>query len=340
MNIFTQIDAFADRHNLFSSGQTIIVGLSGGPDSVFLLHYLLSKKSLLNLKIIAAHLNHEWRDSAKVDENFCAQLCQRLKVPLVSKKLSELNLTVKPSGSKEQDARIARRTFFTHLAHEYGANTIALAHHKDDQEETFFIRLFRGSSLSGLTCMQPMHTPYIRPLLCISKQNILGWLAEHTIKYATDPTNESLDFLRNRIRHKLIPLLNEIDSRFSNSFTHTLERLQDTEHFLTRLTEKTFTEIALFDTTRNSYTIQKKLFLALDPVMQYRIIVHWLSLEKAIFPTTQAFFNEIIRFIQQPENKSHTLCPTWKLTKIKNVLHIIKTAKYPLKTPAVDTFQK
>ena len=325
MKIFKIVDTFATKQTLFSWKQTIIIGLSGGPDSVFLLHYLIHTKETYNLNLIAAHLNHEWRDSAQKDADVCAELCASLNIPLVSKKISELGINIKPSGSREQDARRARQAFFTQLMQEHAADTVALAHHKDDQEETFFIRLFRGASLSGLVGMQPKNTPYIRPLLCIGKTDILAWLTEHNIGFAVDPTNESHDYLRNRIRHKLIPVLNEIDTRFTNSFTNTLERLQETERFLTRLTEQTFADIAGFDAPLNRYIIKKEVFLTLDPVMRYRLLIYWLALEKVPFPTTQAFLDEIVRFIEQPENKTHTIHHAWELVKKKDFFYLRKS---------------
>jgi tRNA(Ile)-lysidine synthase len=324
MNVFNLIDSYVHKHRLLCTGQRIIVGLSGGPDSVFLLHYLLSKKNTYNLTIIAAHLNHEWRDSAQADADFCEQLCNRLKIPFVSAKLSELNLSLKPSGSKEQDARRARQTFFKQLITTYNADTVALAHHKNDQEETFFIRLLRGASLSGLVGMRPHNTPYIRPLLCIDKQTILSTLANTNYTFAVDPTNESSCFLRNRIRHMLIPALNTVDKRFSNSFMMTLERLQETELFLMRLTEQHFAQIAQFVPNNSAYVLNKELFLALDPILQYRLLVYWLSKEVVSFPITQAFFDEMIRFLKRTENGSHLIHPLWHLVKAKSGFYIRK----------------
>lgn len=322
MSIYNRIDAFVSKHQLISPGQTIIVGLSGGPDSVYLLHYLLQKKEFYDATIIAAHLNHEWRDSAQVDESFCIELCRKLDVPLVTKKMSELNLDIKPSGSKEQDARHARRSFLEHLARFYNADTIAVAHHADDQIETFFIRLMRGAGLTGLAGMRPKNGKYIRPLLSISKKDIMTWLEEQNVSYVIDPTNESFAYLRNRIRHKLIPLMHEIDDRFINSCKQTLERLQDTELFLAHLTKQAFSDIAVFDRTKKVYVVDKQKFMALEPVLRYRVLVDWLAAEKVHFPVTQAFFDEIIRFIGNSENKPHSLHNRWKLIKTKSNMYI------------------
>lgn len=322
MRIIKRIDAFASKNNLLSHGQTILIGLSGGPDSVFLLHYLLAQKDRLNLHLIAAHLNHEWRESAKIDEQFCIELCKELNVLLIHKKMSDLTYTIKPSGSKEQDARRARRAFFMQIAQEYKADSVALAHHRDDLEETFFIRLFRGSGLTGLVGMRPKSGCYIRPLLCINKAEILAYLAEHAITYINDPTNESPNFLRNRIRMHLMPVLREIDTRFAKTFGHTVERLQETEDFLAHLAQDAFARMAHFDDRLQHYLLDKIAFLSLDPVIRYRVLVRWLSLEKVEFSVTQAFLDEVIRFIAQPTNKTHSITSTRQIVKTKKGMYI------------------
>ena len=235
MDIIKKINAWVTKHNLIQPNQTIIVGLSGGPDSVFLLHYLVARQKELKLNIIAAHLDHEWRNTSAQDAQFCKELAQKLQVPFISKKISELDCSFKPSGSKENDARKARRYFFQQVMQAYNADVIALAQHKDDQQETFFIRLLRGATLTGLTGMWPKRGIYIRPLLCVTKAEIVDWLKSNTIAYLTDPTNISLDYLRNRIRTQLLPTIKEIDPRFEVNFSKTIGRLQQTELFLQKL---------------------------------------------------------------------------------------------------------
>ncbi|MEX0849668.1 MAG: tRNA lysidine(34) synthetase TilS [Candidatus Dependentiae bacterium] len=319
--MFKKINTFVTKHQLFKKDQTVIVGLSGGPDSLFLLHYLVTIKNSYNLKLIAVHLDHEWRKNSNQDVIFCKKICAEFKVPFTSKKLSELSIHIKPSGSKEQDARKARRYFFEQIAKEHDADAIALAQHKDDQEETFFIRLLRGASLTGLCGMWPKKGLYIRPLLTTSKKEIVTWLNKHHINYLIDPTNISDDFLRNRIRNKLIPTINEIDPRFSGTLAKTMQRLQQTENFLKRLTIQTFDHIAQLD-EKKIYIINKKDFLMLDPILQYRILVHWLTKEKVPFPITQGFLDEIIRFLKQPENKIHTIAQDWHIVKKQNIFYI------------------
>ena len=162
--MFQLIKNYIIKHNLINPHDTIIIGLSGGPDSVFLLHALLHIKDKYNLTLIAAHLNHEWRPEADAEEELCRHLARTI-LNFVSQKLSCLIITVKKNGSKEQDARLMRRHFLESVAHTYNAQRIALGHHAQDQQETFFIRLIRGSSLTGLTGIKPHAGLYIRPLL-------------------------------------------------------------------------------------------------------------------------------------------------------------------------------
>ncbi len=325
MNIFTKITAWVDKHTLLSPHQTIIVGLSGGPDSVFLLHYLLSRKHELNLTLIAAHLNHEWRSCASQDEAFCHALCAELGVTYISSTLSQLACSIKPSGSKEQDARNARRFFFQQLAQQYNAHAVALAHHKDDQEETFFIRLLRGATVTGLSCMWPRHDMYIRPLLSVTKQDILSWLTQHNITYVIDPTNESHDYLRNRIRNELMPLLATIDNRAHVNISKSIEHLQQTELFLQKLTTQTFATIAQYDASLQHYVITLPALFAQDTFIQCRLLIHWLTLEQATLPASTNFLDEIIRFLHQPESKSHRMHHTWSIVKKKKRCYLQST---------------
>jgi tRNA(Ile)-lysidine synthase len=174
---------------------TIIVGFSGGPDSVCLLTLLAQLQQELNLTIIAAHLDHQWRPESGQDAAWCKEFCQQLaNVLFIAQASSSLNISIKYNGSKEELGRKLRRNFFQQLAQKHNANHIALANHLDDQLETFFIRLIRGGSVTGLAGMQQQDGLYVRPLLHVSKQEILDFLQQHRIPFLTDATNVILNF--------------------------------------------------------------------------------------------------------------------------------------------------
>lgn len=144
----TAVVAYINTYALLPHGGTIIVGLSGGADSVFLLYALYMLRSTYNIQVIAAHFNHEWRgQAADRDEEFCKDLAQKLDIPFVRSSMSMLKNNITYNGSKEAIGRAARRTFFASAYTEYNADAVALAHHASDQIETFLIRLIRGASL-------------------------------------------------------------------------------------------------------------------------------------------------------------------------------------------------
>lgn len=310
-----KIHNFILKNNLIEPGTTIILGLSGGPDSAFLLHTLISLKETQNLRIIAAHLDHEWREDSDKDAQFCAELCKKLKIEFVCKKASGIRLQKKANGSQEERGRLLRRHYFEEVAKEYTAHAIALAHHHDDQIETFFIRLIRGAGISGLTGMKARDGLFIRPLLSLHKKEILEYLATNNLDYCVDPTNKSADYLRNRIRHNVIPALQESDARFYKSFERSLTHLQETEQYLSRVTQEIFSRI--FFQNEGTLKLETKKFFELDFFMQKKVLLFWLCNEKVPFVVTEKFLQEIIRFLAN-KSQQHAIHHAWLLEKKNN----------------------
>lgn len=334
--LFKQINAFSKQHNLIPDNARIVIGLSGGPDSVFLAHFLASLKKLQSIDIIAAYLDHQWRQESAQDAQFCADLCAKLGISFVSATISELNLHITNNGSKEAFARKARRFFFEQVRNQYDATAIALAHHAQDQQETFFIRLIRGAGTAGLAAIYPKAAIYIRPLLETNKSDIVNYLTQHEIPFLTDPTNTSLNFLRNRIRHFVIPALHATDQRFDHNFQRTVHNLHTTEQFLANITESIFSQITATTQAHNKIMLNSILFQQQHPLIQHRIVMHLLIIEQVPFTPTQHFVQEIIRFIATPHTsihakqysattarfgskskstKIHRMHPTWQLVK-------------------------
>lgn len=300
---------------------TIIVGLSGGPDSIYLLHQLHQVKEQLNITIIAAHLDHEWQESSKIAVKLCEQACDELRITLIIKKLSELKFEAKWNGSQEELGRNMRRHFFATIAQEYQASAIALAHHQQDQHETFFIRLLRGSSLTGLTGIQEQDGLYIRPILACTKQEILDYLHEHTINYYTDPTNSSDHYLRNRVRNHVIPALQQADSRFDQKLSSTMSHLAQVEDFLQQQVTQTLEQIK----TVKGIDLQQ--FLLLHSILQQRILLNLMILEHVIFTPSQKLFKEIMRFLEKSSSNKHVIHNSWMVEKNKSHFAIKKFKK-------------
>lgn len=308
--IKTHIDPVLEKP-IFSGTPHILIGLSGGPDSVFLLHFLkhLELKNLISLS--AAHLNHGWRPEADEEERFCKTICKNLSIPCYTEHAKNISVTHK--GSKEALGRALRRHFFKAVQKQINADYIALAHHLQDQEETFFIRLIRGTSLSGLTAIKPVHGSYIRPLLSTAKQEILDYLSLHQIEYRTDVSNESDLFLRNRIRKYVLPALRATDPRFGQKFISTLETLREENELLETVTNEAYASL---------FTPQlvgdKKVFVTISPILQKRLIIKWICDNKVPFHPSTGFLKEIITFISSPRGGTHTLNQSWAIKKVQN----------------------
>ncbi len=316
-----KIQQYIYTNKLIKENSRVIIGLSGGPDSVCLLHILAGLQTEFNLTLIAAHLNHEWRKNAANDIDFCKEFAHKLDIEFVTQKASELKPPMPFTGSKEEIGREMRRFFFEQLAQECNAQAIALGHHLQDQEETFLIRLIRGSSLTGLTCMKPKEGSYIRPLLEVTKEEILSYLNDNNIVYLVDPSNEWQDFLRNRIRSKVIPELVAADNRFHANFSRTLAKLQETDKFINSIVDKTFEEI-----TSQDQALKLREFLQLDSFLQHKILLKWLIVHDVPFTPTESFFDEIMRFLKQPASGVHQMHETWAIEKLvnKNLVKIKK----------------
>lgn len=322
MPTIEKIDQYIVKYNLINNNDIIIIGLSGGPDSVFLLHVLIALQQKYNLTLIAAHLNHEWRPEANVEEELCYTLARQHSIIFESEKLSSLPVQKKYRGSKEDFARTMRRHFLEAIAEKYQAHSIALGHHAQDQEETFFIRVIRGTSLAGLTGMHARHGLYIRPLLETNKSDILDWLKIHNISYALDASNESDLYLRNRIRKNVLPALELCDNRWNTNFLVTLNRLKQDDALLNHIAQTTLD--TLISTTQNNTIFDIKKFITIHPSLHHRLIVLWLIQNNVQFRVTQSFLDEIIRFLSHSRGGTHTIHEKWLIMKKQGKVWIVK----------------
>ena len=188
--------------------ESVLVALSGGPDSVALLAALSALVEELHVRVFAAHLNHGLRGAESLrDEQCAAQVAARLGVPCT---LHRITLSMS-AGNVEERAREARYTFLDQTAHEQGCTKIATGHTRDDQAETVLMRILRGAGLDGLAAIHPVRDGrIIRPLLDCSRAEVLAFLEASGLSYCEDSSNCDRRFLRNRIRHEVLPLLESI----------------------------------------------------------------------------------------------------------------------------------
>jgi len=236
------------RQRLFEPGETVIVAVSGGADSVALLD-ILSRLEAGQLRLVVAHVNHGLRGEASDgDEEFVSGLAARYGFPFESQRSDVAGLSQSLHISLEDAGRRERYRFFAQIAKCYGAASIALAHHRDDQAETVLIRLLRGAGGAGLSAMGSLSQGMLkRPLLPISRAEIEQYLKGAGLSYRTDASNADTTILRNSIRHELIPLLARYNPKISERLAATAEILASDEELLQGLTEAAYARIVRSD---------------------------------------------------------------------------------------------
>ncbi|PYQ14806.1 MAG: tRNA lysidine(34) synthetase TilS [Acidobacteria bacterium] len=203
------------------AGQTLVAGLSGGPDSVALLDALAALGLRRGFRVVAAHLDHGLRPSAKDDAAFCRELCQRLGVPLRVGSADVAGRAARDGAGLEEAARKERYAFLRRVGEEEGAAAIVVAHTRDDQAETLLLRLLRGAGRRGLAAMRERSGRLRRPLLSVARSEVMDHLRARGLPWREDPTNADPSFVRNRVRAELLPYL---ESRFNPAARETLAR--------------------------------------------------------------------------------------------------------------------
>ena len=213
---FKQVSAFNKRHKLLSGGERVLLAVSGGADSTLLLRFFLRFGSSLDLTLAAGHVNHSLRgDEALADEQFCSGLASSAGIPFFSSSLGAGELARQAGGSIEEAARIRRYRELGRFAAEWNADILATGHHGGDLAETLLLNLLRGTSLTGLGGIRPLspapesELPLIRPMLCLSGEEVVETVREMKLEHREDSTNADTRFRRNRIRHLLLPFLAE-----------------------------------------------------------------------------------------------------------------------------------
>lgn len=207
--------SFMKKNHMTDRGDSVLAAVSGGADSVCLLLLLREMAAELGIKVFAFHMNHGIRGAeADRDERFVMELCERLNIPLTVAHEKVEEYAAERGLSGEEAGRILRYHHLGETAEKYQCAKIAVAHHEDDDAETVLLNLFRGSGLAGLSGIRPVRENIIRPLLCVSRKEIEGYLNEQELSWCEDSTNKENDYTRNKIRNELLPWVTEnINSR-------------------------------------------------------------------------------------------------------------------------------
>lgn len=235
-----RIKDFILSNNLLAPGAKVVAGVSGGADSTALLLILLR----LGYRVHAVHCNFHLRGSeSNRDQQFVTDLCKRFGVELEICQYNTQQYASDHGISIEMAARELRYADFERIMHKCGASAVCIAHHRDDSVETVLLNLIRGTGIKGLTGIKPRNGHIIRPLLCVSRQNIENWLNEIGQPYVTDSTNLETDYTRNKIRNQLLPLMRSINPDADNAINDTARHLQQTYAIYSKAIEKAINRI-------------------------------------------------------------------------------------------------
>jgi tRNA(Ile)-lysidine synthase len=230
-----------DRNAMARRGALVLVAVSGGADSIALLHALVRLRARCGLRLAVAHLHHGIRGAAAdADARFVQRCAQRLGLPLVTER-ADVPRRAKAEGiSLEMAARAARYAFLARAARQLRAAAVAVAHNADDQAETVLLRLARGAGMQGLGGMDPVSRQgglkIIRPLLGVARPAIIAFLKAHRLRWREDASNRDPHFLRNRVRHEILPLLERrLNPQIRTALQRTTEVLREENKFMDRL---------------------------------------------------------------------------------------------------------
>ncbi|MBR2338161.1 MAG: tRNA lysidine(34) synthetase TilS [Clostridia bacterium] len=254
------------REGMFPSGCAVVVGLSGGADSVVLLHALLSLRRELQLShIVAVHIDHQLRgEEAFRDKQFAEAFCRQWSVPFYAYSYNVQKLATENGKGIEEMGRQLRYRAFEEVASQFENARIATAHNADDNAETVLLHLCRGCGIHGLIGIQPMRGNIVRPLIDCPRSEIEAYCLDNGLEYVTDSTNADITYSRNRIRHQILPAMRQINSAVDRSLLRLTWQARETEAFLEREAEACWQTLL----TEHAGVYRKEPLLSAEPAIQ------------------------------------------------------------------------
>ena len=259
------------ERQLFKPGQHLLVAVSGGPDSVALLSLLVRMAPAWRLTLTAVHFNYGLRgNESDGDESFVSNLCRELHVPLLIRRPTLVK--AKQQSSLQALARDVRYAAMESIAHEIGSDRVVVAHTANDQAETMLMWMLRGAGLTGLAGMPFVRESlFVRPLLAVSREEILEYLTQEGLQYRQDSSNESARYRRNRIRRELVPVMEQIAPATVRLLQRQANLLREDEHYLEHVARELYLSLVHQD-GGGGQRVERQAFIALPVSPQRRIV--------------------------------------------------------------------
>jgi len=320
-----EVKQVLQQHQMVASGQRLVAALSGGRDSVCLLHILKGLQPCLAYELSAVHVHHGLREEADQEEAFCRRLCREWEIPLTVYHV-DVPARIQASGeSVEEAARSLRYEAFEKL----DADRIALAHHQQDQAETVLLHLLRGSALTGLCGMRPVRMPYIRPLLYTERAAIEQYITDHALAYMEDKSNQDTAFRRNKIRHELLPLLQqEYNPEIVKILSQTAQVLQEEESYI---------QAQLPAAPQGNLSVSW--LLSYHENLQKRILKLWLAQAGLWQNISHTHMEQLVQLLHKKGGKRISLPKGLTVDKSYDILHIYKNVPCRQIVPSMPVFE-
>ncbi len=316
------------KHSMISAGDRILAGLSGGADSVCLLSILDHLKNALGVELSAAYIDHGFRpDETAAEIEFCSKLCSERNIKFSTTKINAQVYADSEGLNKQEAARDLRYKALEEIATQNGANKIALAHNANDQAETLLMHLVRGSGPLGLSGIPPIRGLIIRPLIETQRSEIEEYLSKEGLHYVTDSSNLKDDYLRNRIRHFIMPSLININKDFIQAALRTTNILRDEERYFAVLVTKTLMKMI---SRKSDATIE--LFLGpmeyMDTALLRRVLRRALSETRSLRGLGLDHIEDLIKLIKSGQSGDRIYLPH-SIRAIKGYATLVLTSEAP-----------
>nr|WP_317358681.1 tRNA lysidine(34) synthetase TilS [uncultured Tyzzerella sp.] len=297
------------KHNLINKNDHIIVGVSGGADSICLLHFLYNIKDDFNLKITAVHINHCMRGKESDEDNqFVVDFCNSINIPVkvfsfdIYAKSKEDNLSIEEAGRKY------RYYAFNKVLKDENATKIAIAHNKDDNAETMIMRFFRGTGIKGLSGISYKRDNIIRPLLDCLRIDIENYCNKNNLSYRNDSTNSMDIYTRNKIRLNLLPnIKNDFNPNIIDTLSNMAQNFADENNFLDNLANSYFKD-CLIEKNKNKIILNIDKLKILDKVIQKRLLrICFSHFDKQLYNLSYDHINMVIKILNKETGKTINL---------------------------------
>ena len=274
-----EMHRFISQHTMIEDGETVLVAVSGGADSLALLYGLHALQTPLNCQLHVVHLDHGLRHDSPTDAEFVREHAVRLELPFTGRSVELLHLTKQWKLSVEAAGRRARYEFYESVCAQVGATKVALGHHQDDIAETVLMNLLRGTGSSGLKGIVPIRDgKFIRPLVAFTRQEIESFLKSINLVPQEDSTNIDKRYLRNRIRHELIPLLEQnYNPNIGTGLSRTAEILGAESEYLDTIAREAFDTCRLPSSQPTCIMLDREKLLPYHIALQRRVLRHSVS---------------------------------------------------------------